>query len=392
MGATILLADDSITIQKVIELTFAETEHRVVAVGSGRDLLDRVGTLRPDAVLCDVVMPDMNGYDICQTLKSDPATLHIPVVLLTGTFEPFDRSRALAAGCDAIVTKPFEAEELIRTVEELLRRKPQASTVVPAGLEAVGVPEGVPALDFTTTGFERMGVKESVQEPEIPEEGLEFNSTGVDAPPPPVSAGGEDIFAEVAGPVSEPGAGEELPAAEEVEAGAVEDETFPSTPRPAVHSGVAGAAAQEVDGGEEAPWSPSGDRWSPDDVATEAPVTGDEPAVAAPPPWEEEETVIAPPSVITHGPAAPAPPPPEAASEPVAAAMTPPAIPASPVAAPGRAVTTLSEEEIERIAHKVLERATPLLERIAWEVIPDMAEMLVRKRIRELEAAAELEA
>ncbi len=391
MGATILLADDSITIQKVIELTFAETEHRVVAVGSGRDLLDRVGTLRPDAVLCDVVMPDMNGYDICQTLKSDPATLHIPVVLLTGTFEPFDRSRALAAGCDAIVTKPFEAEELIRTVEELLRRKPQASTVVPAGLEAVGVPEGVPALDFTTTGFERMSVEESVQEPEIPEEGLEFSSTGVVAPPPLVSAGGEDIFAEVAGPVSEKGAGEELPAAEEIEAGVMEDETFPSTPRPPLQAGVAGVAAQEVGAGEEAPWSPSGDRWSLDEVASGAPVTGDEPAVEAPP-SEEEETVIAPPGVTTHVPViAPAPPPPEAASEPVAAAMIPPAVPASPVAAPGRAVTTLSDEEIERIAHKVLERATPLLERIAWEVIPDMAEMLVRKRIRELEAAAELE-
>jgi CheY-like chemotaxis protein len=104
MGGTLLLADDSITIQKVVELTFAETDHTVVAVGSGRELLTRVSEVRPDVVLCDVVMPDMSGYEVCQTLKSGSDTLRIPVILLTGTFEPFDRDRALASGCDAIVT------------------------------------------------------------------------------------------------------------------------------------------------------------------------------------------------------------------------------------------------------------------------------------------------
>ncbi len=355
MGATILLADDSITIQKVIELTFAETEHRVVAVGSGRDLLDRVGTLKPDAVLCDVVMPDMNGYDICQTLKSDPATLHIPVVLLTGTFEPFDRSRALAAGCDAIVTKPFEAEELIRTVEELLRRKPQAGTTVPIGLEAVGVPEGVPALDFTTTGFERMGVKETAYEPGIPDEGLEFSSTGVVAPlpaAPPVTA---DIFALTETTPPRSTSEEELPAAQELEAGAVEDETFPSAPqglRQDHEAAFAPVAEPEVDD----------DRFPSEEVAQAAPAE-----VAAP----------------------------EAIAEPVAA--TGPEFPKESVAAsvavvPPRWSGNLSDEDVERIAQRVLELATPLLERIAWEVIPDMAEMLVRKRIRELEEAAEQEA
>lgn len=355
MGATILLADDSITIQKVIELTFAETEHRVVAVGSGRDLLDRVGTLNPDAVLCDVVMPDMNGYDICQTLKSDPATLHIPVVLLTGTFEPFDRSRALAAGCDAIVTKPFEAEELIRTVEDLLRRKPQASTTVPAGLEAVGVPEGVPALDFTTTGFERMGVKESSLVPEIPEEGLEFSSTGVVAPPLPASPVSDDIFAEEQVPA--PGTAEELPLAEEMEVGTVEDETFPSGPRPLrqVPEEPRVEADEFAGGEEETILEPARDEVAAFSGA--APPVAEKPAEAAAQDFEERMV-----------------------AEPVA------------VAAVASLVTgRLSDDEIDRIAHKVLELATPLIERIAWEVLPDMAEMLVRRRIRELEEAAEQE-
>jgi CheY-like chemotaxis protein len=74
MAGTLLLADDSITIQKVVELTFAETNHKVIAVGSGRDLFRRLPEIKPDVVLCDVVMPDMNGYEVCQTLKSDPAT------------------------------------------------------------------------------------------------------------------------------------------------------------------------------------------------------------------------------------------------------------------------------------------------------------------------------
>src|SRR4030042_2650729 len=131
MGGTLLLADDSITIQKVVELTFAESEHKVVAVGSGRELFKRLAEVKPDIVLCDVVMPDMNGYEVCQTLKSDPATLHIPVVLLTGTFEPFDRDRAMAAGCDAIVTKPFERRALIHAAEDLTTRA-QAVAATPA--------------------------------------------------------------------------------------------------------------------------------------------------------------------------------------------------------------------------------------------------------------------
>ena len=82
---TILLADDSLTIQKVVELTFADTEHEVVATSSGDDLLRKLPDVRPDLVICDVIMPGIDGYDVCQRIKSSPGSLHIPVVLLTGT-------------------------------------------------------------------------------------------------------------------------------------------------------------------------------------------------------------------------------------------------------------------------------------------------------------------
>lgn len=187
MGGTILLADDSITIQKVVELTFGETEHRVVALSSGRELLRRVGELRPDVILCDVVMPDLNGYEVCQTLKADPATLHLPVVLLTGTFEPFDRDRAIASGCDAIVTKPFEGRELITVVEDLLQRArgPHIAEPEPSFFPGFGAPEGMPGLEYSTTGFEHM-VPAPQPEPSIPEHGLEIS--GIGAPPAEVAA------------------------------------------------------------------------------------------------------------------------------------------------------------------------------------------------------------
>ncbi len=182
MGGTLLLADDSITIQKVVELTFAETEHKVVAVGSGRDLFKRLPETKPDVVLCDVVMPDVNGYEVCQTLKSDPNTLHIPVVLLTGTFEPFDRDRALAAGCDAIVTKPFEARELINVVEDLLRRVQAVAATPPlpevGAVDDGGIPEGVAALDFSTSGFDKM-VAQVLPPPSIPEDGIDLTASSL---------------------------------------------------------------------------------------------------------------------------------------------------------------------------------------------------------------------
>src|SRR5258705_5671254 len=83
---TILLADDSITIQKVVELTFSEADYRVICVSTGGQALKRIPEVRPDIVLLDVIMPEKNGYEVCQQLKRRPATSGIPRLLLTGTF------------------------------------------------------------------------------------------------------------------------------------------------------------------------------------------------------------------------------------------------------------------------------------------------------------------
>ena len=121
MGKKILLADDSITIQKVIELTFSDEDFEVVTVGNGRLAVDRVEEVRPDVVLCDIIMPEKDGYEVCDFIKKTPSLSHIPVLLLTGAFEPFDQDRAARVGCDGFLAKPFEPQTLIAKVKELLQ-------------------------------------------------------------------------------------------------------------------------------------------------------------------------------------------------------------------------------------------------------------------------------
>jgi CheY-like chemotaxis protein len=119
---TLLLADDSVTIQRVIELTFADEDIDVVAVSDGDQAIARIDALPPDIVLVDVGMPGKSGYDVAAYVKHTPKLAHIPVVLLTGAFEPVDQARATAAGCDGVLAKPFEPQMVIGRVKELLRR------------------------------------------------------------------------------------------------------------------------------------------------------------------------------------------------------------------------------------------------------------------------------
>lgn len=127
MRRTILLADDSVTIRKIVELTFGETDIRVESVGSGREALDRLDELHPDLVLADVVMPGPSGYDVCRAIKDSDRP--VPVLLLAGTFEPFDAELARTCGSDGHVTKPFDARLLIDRVERLLERRQEAAPI-----------------------------------------------------------------------------------------------------------------------------------------------------------------------------------------------------------------------------------------------------------------------
>ena len=120
MPHKLLLADDSVTIQRVIELTFADEDVQVLAVGDGKKAIASIQADRPDIVLADVGMPERDGYEVAQFIKGNPQLANIPVLLLTGAFEPIDETRARAVGCDGVLVKPFEPQMVINRVKDLL--------------------------------------------------------------------------------------------------------------------------------------------------------------------------------------------------------------------------------------------------------------------------------
>ncbi len=135
MAKTILLADDSVTIQKVVELTFMDEDYHVVATGDGATALEQVPELDPDLVIADVHMPGADGYEVCRQTKATHPT--IPVLLLVGTFEQFDEQRAAEVRADGHLKKPFDSQDLLSQVETLISRSAKAAgTPEPAAAEA----------------------------------------------------------------------------------------------------------------------------------------------------------------------------------------------------------------------------------------------------------------
>lgn len=129
----LLLADDSVTIQKVVNLTFADEGIEVVAVGDGDAAMERFVEFAPDLLMVDVNMPGMDGYRICEMIKQDQETAHIPVILLVGSFEPFDEDEAYRVGADGYLTKPFQSiRQLVGKVSALLDSNAAAAAPAPA--------------------------------------------------------------------------------------------------------------------------------------------------------------------------------------------------------------------------------------------------------------------
>ena len=412
MTQTILLADDSLTIQKVVELTFADTPYTVVAVSSGDELLEKVSQVQPAVIICDIMMPGRDGYDVCQVIKSSPDTLHIPVILLSGTFEPLDRDRALAVGCSEILTKPFEARKLIDAVDRLVRGRgsvPAARTEVRRGdadtgpvvrglaeggsfaplplrptgtgappqlgdaaAAALGLGEG---LEFTKAGFAEMEAaarERSATAIEAPRDGLEFDLGGADVDPfadlgeEPADAQGDGTFADAFETSSDP-FGDVVPALDGSDiAGAV---FAPPEPRPQAEPDRGPAIEPDTAGDDLALRADTGPVTAPADTPAR-------PGIDLRPAGED---VGAGSPFVTDADTAPLPP-----------LERPAGAPTDGAAAPAVAIPAgLSDDDVERIARRVLELAHGTIEHIAWEVIPDVAEVMVRERIRQLEAELE---
>lgn len=154
----LLLADDSITIQKLVNLTFADEGIDVVTVGDGDAALEKISETEPDIVLLDVHMPGLNGYQLCEIIRENEATKNLPVILLVGSFEPFDEAEATRVGANAHISKPFQSiRELVAQVTDLLAApepaEPEAAaTEMPANVPETSDIENLYRDSFAETG------------------------------------------------------------------------------------------------------------------------------------------------------------------------------------------------------------------------------------------------
>jgi len=120
--ARILVVDDVPANVRLLEAVLAAQGYEVVAAGDGGEALEAVASQQPDLVLLDVLMPVLDGYEVCNRLRADPATAVLPVIMVTSS-EGQEKTRAIAAGADDFIPKPFDHEELLVRVRSLLRIK-----------------------------------------------------------------------------------------------------------------------------------------------------------------------------------------------------------------------------------------------------------------------------
>ncbi|MBI3002698.1 MAG: response regulator [candidate division NC10 bacterium] len=350
MGARILVADDSVTIQKVVELTFSKENFQIVPARSGEEAIRKAREVRPDLMLIDLVMPDKSGYEVCETLRKDPALKDVPIILLTGTFEAFDRNEGVRVGANDFVTKPFESQLLIGKVKQLLfSRSATAAPAPPAPSIAPAPSQGGEAEVSEEKLWELLEREEPaggspyvLPEPSGP--GLPLGPPVEEARPPSAPpAEGEPVFSL--------------------------DET---TDVASTLKDMAASLGLSVEGGRV-------------DLEGPAPPAAAPPAPAAPAPAEDlaipllESLEILP---DLEPAAAPGPPP-----APTRSAPTP--APATHPMDTDRVTREITEKVTRALVQEVSERLAGKIERIVWEVVPDLAEHLITQEIERIKAQAE---
>jgi DNA-binding response OmpR family regulator len=120
----ILIVDDEPNIVMSLEFLMRRQGHEVRVAPDGEQALDAAAEFRPDLVLLDVMLPRLNGYEVCQTLRERPDSRDTKIVLLTAKGRDVEVAKGMAVGADAYVTKPFSTRELVEEVERLLAGGP----------------------------------------------------------------------------------------------------------------------------------------------------------------------------------------------------------------------------------------------------------------------------
>jgi DNA-binding response OmpR family regulator len=119
----ILIVDDEPNIVLALEMLMKREGYEIQTVGDGEKAVEAAGSFRPDLILLDVMMPRMDGYEVCQRIRSDDSLKGISIVMLTAKGREVEREKGLALGADLYITKPFSTREVVRKVKELLDPK-----------------------------------------------------------------------------------------------------------------------------------------------------------------------------------------------------------------------------------------------------------------------------
>jgi CheY-like chemotaxis protein len=329
----VLCVDDSATMQQVADITFRGTEFTYVGARSFDEGLDKARAQKPTVILADSHMPGKSGYDLCLALKTDPATSSIPVAILVGNAAPYDAARGVQVGADTNLPKPWDTQTMLEKVAEIVAKAP-TGVVKPGQAAAAAAP---PAAAPSTGPL-----------------AAKAPAAGPGAPPPAAAAA-------VSASASMP-------------------------PRSAT---IMGMPTIKMPAGNAQP-------------ASAAPAPAPPPAAPAGP--TRTSVMAVPPISPTSGPGtspqmrSPAPPPPA----PVVAAASVAVNRASMVSGTPTKRSMLVERTLAKMAARLAEAtglepgspelaallklSTEVVERIVWEIVPDLAEQIIRENLHDLTA------
>ena len=137
----ILIVDDDLTLHRILHNSLEQRGYQVISVGSGKDALARFSQDVPDIIVSDVSMPEMDGFEFCRQLRSQPSGKLIPFIFLSAKNELNDRVQGHTIGADNYLTKPFEMKELLANIEALIERSRRVHAEIVHLIEQLANPQ-----------------------------------------------------------------------------------------------------------------------------------------------------------------------------------------------------------------------------------------------------------
>ena len=141
----VLVVDDSLSVRKVVQRALESRRIEVLSAASGNEALEQIGRDAPDLIVCDVIMPDMDGYQICDFVKKHPTLSRTPVLLISGIVNGTVLERAAKVRSDDVMRKPFAAEELLQRIESFLGAQARSASPAATTPSAASVTTPAPA-------------------------------------------------------------------------------------------------------------------------------------------------------------------------------------------------------------------------------------------------------